>query len=179
MEPAIDYSDGSTVYLLTPDKAPFPSRANPIATAPLYLPLYPLNSTVPAARLNCQPNNCDHVNVLPFPNADHGSLPGNDVRCVDFNGGNPCSAVKRHDHLVGVASTYGDFNVAWAVKLLVFTHRAFLDGKINSRITTIAQIEALKASGDLIQLDTPVTFNCSITSGRTYDLGAPIAIPFP
>jgi len=179
VEPAIDYSDGSTVYLLTPDKAPFPSRANPIATAPLYLPLYPLNSTVPAAGLNCQPNNCDHVNVLPFPNADHGSLPGNDVRCVDFNGGNPCSAVKRHDHLVGVASTYGDFNVAWAVKLLVFTHRAFLDGKINSRITTIAQIEALKASGDLIQLDTPVTFNCSIRSGRTYDLGAPIAIPFP
>ena len=86
MEPAIDYSDGSTVYLLTPDKAPFPSRANPIATAPLYLPLYPLNSTVPAAGLNCQPNNCDHVNVLPFPNPDYGSLPGNDVRCADFNG---------------------------------------------------------------------------------------------
>ena len=113
MEPAIDYSDGSTVYLLTPDKAPFPSKANPIATASLYLPLYPLNSTVPAARLNCQPNNCDHVNVLPFPNPDYGSLPGNDVRCADFNGGNPCSAVKGHDHLVGVASTQGDFNVAW------------------------------------------------------------------
>jgi hypothetical protein len=70
-------------------------------------------------------------------------------------------------------------SMSHGVKLLVFTHKAFLDGKINTRITTIAQIEALKASGDLIQLDTPVTFNCSITSGRTYDLGAPIAIPFP
>jgi hypothetical protein len=41
VEPAIDYSNGSTVYLLTPDKAPFPSKANPVATAPLYLPVIP------------------------------------------------------------------------------------------------------------------------------------------
>src|SRR5262245_42897567 len=49
VEPAIDYSNGNGIYLLTPDKAPFPSKANPVATAPLYLPLYPLSSTVHAA----------------------------------------------------------------------------------------------------------------------------------
>ena len=179
VEPAIDYSNGSTIYLLTPNKAPFPSKANPVATAPLYLPLYPLTSTVSASELNCQPNNCDHVNVLPFPNADYGALAGNDPRCADFNGGNPCSAVKGHDHLVGVASTQGDFNVAWHVKLLVFTHKAFTDGKINTRITTLGQIEALKTNGYLIELDTPVTFNCSITSERTYEIGTPVVIPFP
>ena len=37
VEPAIDYSTGNTIYLLTPVKAPFPSKANPVATAPLYL----------------------------------------------------------------------------------------------------------------------------------------------
>jgi len=179
VEPAIDYSNGTGIYLLTPDKAPFPSKANPVATAPLYLPLYPLSSTVHTADLNCQPNNCDHVNVLPFPNADYGALPGNDQRCTDFNGGNACSAVKGHDHLVGVASTHGDFNVAWQVKLLVFTHKAFTDGKINTRITTLGQIQALEANGYLLELDTPVTFNCSITSERTYELGTPVVIPFP
>src|SRR6266704_5318585 len=57
VEPAVDLSPGDEVYLLTPIKAPFPSKANPVATAPLYLPLYPLNSTVPAFELNCQPTN--------------------------------------------------------------------------------------------------------------------------
>ncbi len=179
VEPAVDYSDGSTVYLLTPFKAPFPSKANPVATAPLYLPLYPVNSKVPAFELNCQPTNCDHVNVLPFPSVDYGALPGTDKRCQDFNGGNPCSPVEGHDHLVGVAKSGGDFNVAWHVELLVFTHAAFVDGKINTRVTTDSQIDALVASKDAIIIDTPITFNCSITSERTYELGTPVVIPFP
>ena len=179
VEPAIDYSTGKTIYLLTPIKAPFPSKANTVATAPLYLPLYPLSSTVPADELNCQPDNCDHVNVLPFPSADYGFLPGSDQRCTDFNGGDPCSPVKGHDHLVGVAATKGDFNVAWHVELVVFTSKAFTDGNINTRITTLNQINALVASKDAVIIDTPVTFNCSITSERTYELGTPVVIPFP
>lgn len=178
VEPAIDSSTGGTVYLLTPIKAPFPSKANPIATAPLYLPLYPLTSTVIADDLNCQPTNCDHVNVLPFPSPVYGALAGTDQRCVDFNGGQPCSAVKGHDHLVGVAKTKGDFNVAWAVKLVVFTPAATA-AEINTRITTLNQINALASIGHAVVLDTPVTFNCSITSERTYELGTPVVIPFP
>lgn len=179
VEPAIDYANGNTIYLLTPVKAPFPSKANAVATAPLYLPLYPLSSTVPADDLNCQPNNCDHANVLPFPSADYGFLPGSDKRCTDFNGGDPCSPVKGHDHLVGVAKTKGDFNVAWHVEFVVFTSKAFTDGNINTRITTLNQINALVASKDVVIIDTPVTFNCSITSERTYELGTPVVIPFP
>ena len=178
VEPAVDSSNGDAIYLLTPDKAPFPSKANPVATAPLYLPLYPVGSAVPAVDLNCQPTNCDHANVLPFPSVDYGALAGTDKRCMDFNGGNPCSPVEGHDHMVGVAPT-GDFNVAWHVKLVVFTHAAFLDGKINTRIRTLSQINTLYASGDVIILDTPITFNCSITSERTYERGTPLVIPFP
>jgi len=33
VEPATDYANGNTIYLLTPVKAPFPSKANPVATA--------------------------------------------------------------------------------------------------------------------------------------------------
>jgi hypothetical protein len=137
VEPAIDLANGDTVYLHTPIKAPFPSKANEVATAPLYLAVYPLTSTLPTSDFNCQPNNCDHVNVLPFPNADYVTLPGSDKSCTDFNGGNPCANVKGHDHLVGVAKTKGDFNVAWSVKLVVFTHKAFVDGNIHTRIKTL------------------------------------------
>lgn len=179
VEPAVNSANGATVYLLTPVKAPFPSKANPThATAPLYLTLYPLTSTVSDSELNCQPSNCDHANVLPFASADYGALPGTDAACRDFNGGDPCSLVKGHDHLVGVPPT-GDFNVAWHVKLVVFTGNAFADGKINTRITTLSQINALQASHDVIILDTPITFNCSITSERTYERGTPVVIPFP
>jgi hypothetical protein len=180
VEPAIDYSTGGTIYLLTPVKAPFPSKSNPIAAAPLYLPLYPLSSTVDAASLNCQPENCDHANVLPFPDPGYyGALPGTDPACADFNGGQPCSTVKGHDHLVGVANTHGDFNVAWTVYPVIFTHKAFDDGMINTRITTLKQLWAEVASGDVVIAPQLVTFNCSVTSKRTYWMGTPVVIPFP
>jgi hypothetical protein len=179
VEPALDDSNGNAIYLLTPLKNPFPSKANPRATAPMYLPMYPLSSTVPASDLNCQPTNCDHSNVLPFPESDYGALSGSDPACVDFNGGSPCSPVKGHDHLVGVASTGGDFNQAWHVELVVFTHAAFLDGKINTRITTLSQIQALVNSGDAFIADTPVTFNCSVASEQTYEIGTPVVIQYP
>jgi hypothetical protein len=179
VEPAVDSSTGDAVYLLTPVKAPFPSKANTVATAPLYLPLYPLSSTISAFDLNCQPTNCDHSNVLPFHFSGYDPLPANSQACVDFNGGQECSLVKGHDHLVGVASTGGDFNVAWHVKLVVFTSKAFRDGAINTRIKTVSQIDALVASKDAVIMDTPITFNCSVTSERTYELGTPVVIPFP
>jgi hypothetical protein len=178
VEPAVNSANGNTVYLLTPVKAPFPSKANRVATAPLFLVVYPLSSAVPASELNCQPSNCDHVNVLPFPDVDYGALPGTHPACADFNGGNPCSLVEGHDHLIGVPPT-GDFNVAWHVQLVIFTHAAFLDGKIDTRVTTLSEINALVKSGDAFIADTPVTFNCSITSERTYELGTPVVIPFP
>jgi hypothetical protein len=59
--------------------------------------------------------------ALLFPDVDYGALPGSDKACADFNGGGPCSPVEGHDPLLGVASTSGDFNVAWHVKLAVVT----------------------------------------------------------
>lgn len=177
VEPAIDYSTGSTIYLLTPVKAPLPSLANTVATAPLYLVLYPLSSAIAADDLNCQPNNCDHANVLPFPSPDYGVASAQ--ACADFNGGQPCAWVKGHDHLVGAPRTKGDFNVAWTVKPVVFTHQAFVDGKINDRILTLNQLWAEVASGDVVIAPDVTTFNCSITSARTYALGTTNVIPFP
>lgn len=179
IEPAFDDTTGGVTYLLTPKGAPFPAKANAAAVAPLYLVVYPLDSSVDASTLNCQPTNCDHVNVLPFPDPDYGAMPGDSTVCTDFNGGAPCSIVKGHDHLVGIANTAGDWNVAWAVKLVFFTHPAFTDGTINHRVTTLAQIQALQKAGEVVIADTPIVFNCSKVSGKTYDLGIPTVINFP
>src|SRR5215471_19985982 len=108
VEPAVDLATGNEIFLLTPDKAPFPSNAAPRAQAPLYLVLYPTESTIDANTLNCQPVNCDHVQTFAYP-------------------------LKGHDHLVGVPHT-GDFNVAWNVVLVAFTEQGFEDGAINNRI---------------------------------------------
>ena len=177
VEPAVDSANGDTVYLLTPDKATAPAGGRKVA--PLYLPLYPLASAISASDFNCQPNNCAHVNVLPFHFAGYDARAANDQACVDFNGGQECALVKGHDHLVSKASTGGDFNAAWHVQLVVFTSKGFADGSIHNRIRTLDQINSLVANQDVIIVDTPVTFVGSLTSQKTYELGTPVAIPFP
>ncbi len=179
IEPAINDANGNSIFLLTPDNAPLPSKSNPAAVAPMYLVLYPTSSSVPANDLNCQPTNCNHLEVLPFPVAGYGTLSDTDPLCKTFNGGNPCSPVAGHDHLVGVPSTHGDFNVAWSVKLVLFTGKAFGDGTINTRITTLSQLTTLMNNNEIFIADTPITFNCSITSQRTYDRGTPVTINVP
>lgn len=149
VEPAVNLADGSEVFLLTPNKAPLPSKAADVATAPLYLPLYPASSTIPADSLNCRPTNCDHVQTFAYP-------------------------LKGHDHLVGKAPT-GDFNVAWDVILVIFTQQGFADGAINTRILTKTQLDAAVTAGDVVEFGPVLTFNCSITSIATYLHGTPLA----
>lgn len=172
VEPAIDYATGNTIFLLTPSKAPFPSKANPRATALLYLVTYPVGSSVNPALLNCQPNNCDHVNVLPFPAPGY---PNGGALCANYGlPVNGCGLVIGHDHLVGVPHT-GDFNVAWSVVLVVFTQKGIDAGLANTRVLTLNEISNLVTNGDAFFAPTPIVFNCSITSAATYYRGAPMS----
>ena len=147
VEPAYDDVTGDLIYLLTPDHAPFPSRANARATAPMYLVMYPQGSTV--ALLNCLPTNCDHVEVVPS-----GLVEGLGLQSVypigtistkygSFTGG----LVLGHDHLVGVARSHGDFNVAWDVDLVLFTPKGVSDGAINQPLRTLQAVNAAIANG--------------------------------
>ena len=149
VEPAVDYSTGDQIFLLTPNNVPTPSGAAERSHAPLYLPLYPTGSAVPASSLNCQPTNCNHIQSFGYP-------------------------IKGHDHLVGKASTHGDFNVAWDVILVGFTPKGFGDGAINHRILTLTQLNAAIANHDVFTINTGFSFNCSITSETTYLNGTPL-----
>jgi len=171
VEPAINYADGSTVYLLTPNGAPFFSKANPAAVAPLYLTAYPATSTLDPTILNCQPNNCDHVNVLPFAAAGY---PNGGNTCLNFGlPANQCSLLIGHDHLVGVPPT-GDYNVAWNVVLVVFTPQGISNGAINNRILTLDQMNNAIEAGDAFTVQTPIVFNCQVVSPRVYFKATPL-----
>jgi hypothetical protein len=188
-EPATDNGTGNIVFLLTPNGAPLPVNANPHAQSPLYLPLYPLKSTIPPSEFECQTGaatgvgNCTHFQVLqanlPWYDNNPADANGTSKACVDFGNSNPCTVYLGHDHLIGTPSTGGDFNVAWSIKLVVFTPKAFGDGAINNRIKTLTQIAALQASGDVIVTEPVGSFNCSIVPKATYQRGTPVSYQFP
>ena len=153
VEPAVDYATGNEIFLLTPNKAPLPSKAAQVAHAPLYLVLYPQSSSIDANILNCQPVNCDHAQTFAYP-------------------------LKGHDHLVGMPHT-GDFNVAWDVILIAFTQKGFGDGAINTRILTLDQLNAALATGDVVPIGPVLTFNCAITAPVTYLKATPLSFAVP
>ena len=156
VEPAINDANGQEVFLLTPNKAPFPSKAPEKAQAPLYLVAYPTSSTI-TEPFNCTPTTCDHAQSVPLSWYPSGGL------------------LKGHDHLVGIASTGGDFNVAWDVELDAFTPQGFSDGAINHRIMTLDELNAAKRNGDIQGIDIGVVFNCSSVNIATYLKGTPLS----
>ncbi len=161
IEPAYDLNTGELTYILTPTGAPFPSKANEHAVAPLYIVVYP--STYPGWTLSCQgvPGNCP----------DHDGLIAGAATAIEpgVYGTDP-AAVPGHDHLIGLASTGGDWNVAWHVWVILFTNSQ----AANTHVTTRGQLEAALDSGDAISIDSGIVFNCSAVSASAYWRGTPV-----
>ncbi len=174
LEPAVSDTDGSQTFLLTPSGAPFydgsatPDAPPPPAfnsSAPLYLVTYPLSSTVDT-KTGGQPLNCYTEGFfdpsLPY-NCDHAQIPG----------------IKGHDHLVGVPGAQkagGDYNVPWHVLATFFTPQGVGDGAMNTRIVTLAQLEAAQQRGDVTPfVDTHIYFECAAVSGAVYERATPMS----
>ena len=160
IEPAYDDATGTLVYLSTPMHAVVhPNFAHNVA--PIYLPMYPVGSTV--GTLNCMD--------IPVENCpDHGALvAGIAASVVPSVYG---AGVIGHDHLVGIASTGGDFNILWEPVLILFTN----PDAANTHITTLAQIQAALAGPNPAAIAIPLppaTFPCSVVSGAAYARGIP------
>ncbi len=162
VEPAYDDQNGHLIYLLTPMHAPLPVKAAPASWGPLYLIVYPAGSTV--GTLNCMgvPGNCpDHDGLVAYfatlimPTV-YGTNPG---------------AVLGHDHLVAPPASGGDFNIAWNVSLVLFTNTSF----VNDHITTEAELDAALTNKEVVQVPTPIVFDCAVVSQATYDQGTPVS----
>jgi len=167
LEPVYDDMTGQIRYVSTPRGAPNPVNSNPVAAAPFYLPVYPAGSTV-GVTLNCQD--------VPAENCpDHGPAVAGLAQALEpgvYGGG-----VIGHDHLMAGPGSHGDFNVAWVPTLVLFTNSA----AANTHITTLAQLNAMIASGDVktVPLDGTngfpnLTFHCSVVSAAVYAHGVPL-----
>lgn len=165
IEPAYDDYNGTITYLLTPNRLAPLGANNPIntvnqhAVAPLYLVVYPPGTP---GIFNCMgvPGNCpDHDGVI--------AGVATSVRPVVY--GTNASAVPGHDHLVGLPHT-GDFNVPWHVYIELFNSAGAVQ-----HITTLSQLQAAWAAGDVVQLDSGITFACAVVSEHAYLAGTPAA----
>jgi hypothetical protein len=166
VEPAYDSAHGSPIYLLTPTGAkPHPNAHN---VAPLYIPVYPVGSGIDSTTLNCTHRPADNC-------PDHGFAVAGGAAAIMpsvYGGG-----VLGHDHLAGIASTGGDFNVLWEPTLVLFTSAS----ASTTHITTLAQITAALAAGQIIEVPLPqLDFNCASVSAAVYNHGTPVTpVPVP
>ena len=118
--------------------------------------MYPVGSGIDPTALNCA-----HIPADNCP--DHGPLLAEVARSImpSVYG----AGVLGHDHLVGIASTGGDFNTSWEPVLVLFTNPA----AATTHITTLAQINSAVANGDAIEVPVPsATFHCSTVSASAY-----------
>lgn len=161
IEPAYNAETGELLYLLTPEKATFPSKANAHAVSPLYLVEYPPGSTV--GTLNCMglPGNCpDHDEAV--ATVATNAMPG-------VYGTDP-ALLPGHDHIVDPPGGE-EWNVAWQVIEVLFTNTQ----AANTHLTTEEAIEEAVANGDAIMIDLGFAFNCSAVPEQLYWKGTPIS----
>jgi len=164
IEPVYDDMSDAIKYVSTPMGAPNPVKSNPISWAPMYIPVYPVGSTV--GTLLCQHS--------PFENCpDHGPGVAGGAMAIDqlkgydvYSGG-----VMGHDHLMAGPASGGDFNIAWEPILVLFTST----GAANAHLINKAQVDAAVASGDAYEVPLPqLTFNCSVVNQAVYALATPL-----
>jgi hypothetical protein len=157
IEPAYNDTTGTLIYLQTPNGAT--ANPNDHNVAPLYIPVYPAGSGIDPASLNCP-----HVPADLCP--DHGPEIAAAVSGLPlYNQG-----VLGHDHLAGIASSGGDFNVLWEPTLVLFINPQ----AAKQHITTLAQIKEDVASHDAVLAPVPNgQFHCSVVSAAAYARGTP------
>src|SRR5262249_52480962 len=81
------------------------------------------------------------------------------------------SGVLGHDHMMAPPGSGGDFNVAWEPILVLFTNAA----AANTRLTTLAQVNAAVSSGNAIEVPLPqLTFHCEVVPAIVYAHSTPV-----
>jgi hypothetical protein len=159
-----DQNAGQIGYIKQPEQAPQPLPASPVAWAPFYLVVYPVESTAATTYL------CMHLPVDNCPTHGPGIAALAQSREPSVYG----AGVAGHDHLMDFPGG-PDFNIAWEPIVVLFTPQAVADGTVNEHVLTDAQISALVASGDAIKVPRPTrVFICASVPGSLYDTATPL-----
>ncbi len=160
IEPVFDDTTGNVTYVKTPINAPL--NANPASWAPFYVPVYPVSASASVGTLQCT--------HLPADNCpDHGPpIAAAAAAIVPSVYG---AGVLGHDHMMAPPGSGGDFNIAWEPILVLFTNAA----AANTRLTTLAQINAAVSSGNAFEVPVPqATFHCEVVPANLYAQGTPV-----
>jgi|SRR5579862_649790 len=170
IEPAYNDGNGTLVYLSTPNHAAVhPHGTAPRNVAPLYLVTYPVGSGIAPTTLNCAHMTTGGSVADNCP--DHGFLVAGAAMTIEptvYGAG-----VLGHDHLVGIASTGGDFNIVWEPVLVLFTSVT----AAKQHITTLSALQSAATSTQIIEIPLPqLDFHCSSVSAAAYARGTPAPV---
>ncbi len=159
IEPVFDDTTGNVSFVMTPIKAPL--NANPKSWAPFYVPVYPVGVSFGGTL------QCTHMPADNCP--DHG--PGIADAAASIVSSVYGAGVLGHDHLLAVPGSGGDFNIAWEPILVLFTNAT----AANTRLTTLAQINAVVGSGQAFEVPLPqLTFHCEVVPANIYARATPV-----
>ena len=164
IEPVFDDTTGNVAFVMTPNHAPL--HANPASWAPFYVPVYPVTASASVGTLQCP-----HVPADTCP--DHGPpiALGAAAAVPAVYGPPDGSGVLGHDHLLATPGSGGDFNIAWEPILVLFTNAT----AANTRLTTLAQLNAVVASGLAFEVPLPqLTFHCEVVPANVYANSTPV-----
>lgn len=169
LEPAYNAANAGQIgYIKTP---PAPMHASPKAWAPIYVVVYPRDSTVAqSTTLSCEHYAPGNDNCPSHGNGIAGIAMGNQPGVYTTNGLGQGDNVAGHDHVLDFPGG-DDFNIAWEPVVVLFKTKA----AANEHVITDARILQLAQDGtvQLIPL-APATFLCSVVPKTIWDMATPI-----
>lgn len=179
------YDNGVIKYISTPARTPDPVKSNPIAAAPIYLPVYPDGGSYTGPFL------CDHQATGGDDCPDHGDAISFLATYYDQSvyGSDP-TAVLGHDHVLDGPASHGDFNIAWVPVLVLFnsvgdvqhfTSNSDIEAAAEgpNPTVTLVPLDGTEGSfpggpnGELVSPD--LTFHCAVVSQAVWNK----AVPWP
>jgi hypothetical protein len=167
MEPAYNAATAGQIgYFMEP---PSPLNASPKAWAPIYVVVYPRDSTVAeSTTLSCMHFGMGDDNCPSHGNAIAGLAMAREPSVYKTATGG--DNVAGHDHVLDFPGG-DDFNIAWTPTVVLFKTKA----AATEHVVTDARIKELQSEGkvDVIPL-LARTFNCVIVPQRIWDMATPV-----
>lgn len=165
LEPVYNAANAGQIgYLMEPAGK---MMASPKAWAPIYVVVYPRDSTVAqSTTLSCIHYAMGDDNCPSHGNAVAGLAMSVEPSVYATGGDN----VAGHDHLFDFPGG-DDFNIAWIPTIVLFKTKA----AANEHVLTDARIAELKDAGlvDVIPV-APLTFLCTVVPQRIWDMATPV-----
>ena len=167
LEPVYNAANAGQIgYLMEPHGK---MNASPKAWAPIYVVVYPRDSTVAQSTTL----SCIHIAMGNDNCPSHGNAIAGLAMATEpgvYTTGTGGDNVAGHDHLFDFPGG-DDFNIAWTPTVVLFKTKA----AANEHVLTDTRIEQLKEAGEVDVIPVPpLTFLCAVVPQRIWDMATPV-----